>query len=243
MTDQKPTFPTGNGQHDTRAVILNDGRTNAHKSAGTPYGSITGEEIVALLDNPPSVPKERAQWFIPSTYAAADARCHEVQRAHGSFRWLPLDVDENTLDLSEIDKALIDVIGDKARMIYSSRGATEHCRKWRALVPIKNDLFGAEFTDTQNAFFDLLEQATDGLLIPDRALSRPAQLVYLPNRGDFYEYEMHKGDGLLNLTADHAIIRQRDATRAARANAEAEAQAVRERHIAERKAKIQAGDV
>jgi len=243
MTDQKPTFPTGNGQRDTRAETLNDGRSNPSQFAGRPYATVTGADIAKLVQEPPSVQKKHGQWFIPSTYAADDARCHDAQREHGAFRWLTLDVDENDLGLSEIDKALIDAIGDKARMIYSSRGATEHCRKWRALVPIKNDISGTEFTDTQNAFFDLLEQAANGLLIPDRALSRPAQLVYLPNRGDFYEYELHKGDGLLDLAADHAIMRQKDAMRTAQAKAEAEAQAVRGRRMAERKAKIQADDV
>ena len=110
-----------------------------------------------MVANPPSVPKERGQWFIPSTYAEHDARSHDAQRAQGAFRWLTLDVDENNLDLSEIDAALSEVIGDVARLIYSSRGATESGRKWRALVPLKSEVAGAEFAEVQNAFFDLLE--------------------------------------------------------------------------------------
>jgi len=90
--------------------------------------------------------------------------------------------------------------------------------------------------------FDLLEQASQGVLIPDRALARPAQLVYLPNRGTFYEVKADQAKAM-DLRPDHAIMRHRDATRAVRAKAEAEAKATRERRMAERKAKVQAGDV
>lgn len=236
-------FCTGFGQHDTHAETLSDGTPNRHLSAGTPYGTITGREIAALVAEPPSVPKERGQWFIPSTYTAADARNHEAQRTHGVFRWLTLDVDENNLSLDEIDATLGEVIGDAGRLIYSTRSATEDFRKWRALVPIMSDLPGAEFSDTQNAFFDLLEQASDGTLIPDRALSRPAQLVYLPNKGDFYQRLVHQGSGLLDLSADHKIIRHRDTIQSARAQAEAEAQEARERRAGHRSAKVQGDDV
>lgn len=154
-----------------------------------------------------------------------------------------VDVDDNNLGIDEIEGALGAVIGDASRLIYSSRSATEDCRKWRALVPIKNDLPGVEFSDMQNAFFDLLEQASGGRLIPDRALSRPAQLVYLPNRGEFYQRHIHRGSGLLDLTADHEITGHRDAMRARRTQAEAEAKAMRETRMAKCRAKVKAGEV
>ena len=100
-----PCFPTGQGQSDTHARTLNDGRQNPHLSAGKPYTTVTGKGIAKLVANPQSVPKERGQWFIPSTYADADARAHDAQREKGAFRWLTLDVDENDLDLTDIDAA------------------------------------------------------------------------------------------------------------------------------------------
>ena len=181
MTTEKPAFVTGFGQSDTR------------KGSTMPYTTITGGDIVAMVRTPQSVAKEQARWFIPSTYCAADARCHDVQRAHGVFWWLTLDIDQNNLAMADIDTALSEVIGDASRLIYSTRSATADNRKWRALVPLASPIAGADFADTQNAFFDLLEQASDGTLILDRALSRPAQLVYLPNRGDHYEHHIGKG--------------------------------------------------
>ena len=181
MTTEKPAFVTGFGQSDTR------------KGSTMPYTTITGGDIVALIRTPQSVAKEGAQWFIGSTYAEHDARCHDAQRTHGAFWWLVLDIDQNNLDLADIETALSGVIGDAGRLIYSSRSATADCRKWRALVPLASPIAGADYADTQNAFFDLLEQASAGVLIPDRALARPGQLVYLPNRGDFYQHHIGKG--------------------------------------------------
>ncbi len=63
---------TGYGQRDTHAKTLSDGRPNLSKSAGMPYDTITGEDIAAMVENPPSVEKSRAQWFIPSTYTGPD---------------------------------------------------------------------------------------------------------------------------------------------------------------------------
>ena len=239
MQNDEYKFVSGSGQNDTHVRILSDGRQNSHKSAGRPYATVSCADILKMVKEPPSVPKERGQWFIPSTYADHDARSHDVQRQLGAIRWLTLDVDENNLELSEIDAALSDVIGDASRLIYSSRGATETCKKWRALVPLKYEIKGAEFSDVQNAFFDLLEQASFGTLMPDRALARPAQLVYLPNRGAFYEHRTHKGAGLLTLTPDSAIMAHRAATAAEREGAEAEAREARERRAAQHKANAQ----
>lgn len=242
MQTAKPVFASGYGQSDTRAPILSDGRPNPHPSAGTPYKSVTGAEVVAMANSPASVAKDKAQWFIPSTYIGCDARTHDVQRTKGTFRWLTLDVDNNNLTLADVDATVSDVIGEAFRLIYSTRSATEDNRKWRVLIPTANAIAGADFSDTQNAFFDLLENASAGALIPDRKLAGPAQLVYLPNRGAFYEYKADKA-AMLDLTPEHAIIQHRDAKRVALARAEAEATTARDQRIADRKAKMQSGDV
>ena len=242
MQNTKPAFPSGFGQSESHALTLSDGRSNSHSDAGHPYKTVSARDIRLMAKNPSSKPKDQAQWFIPSTYAEHDARNHDVQRAKGIFRWLTLDVDTNNLSLADVDAAVSGVIGEACRLIYSTRSATEINRKWRVLIPTTNAIAGADFGDTQNAFFDLLESTSEGALIPDRALARPAQLVHLPNRGEFYEETVVEAS-TLNLTPDHAIIQHRDAKRAAMARAEAEAKTARDRRIAERKAKMQAGDV
>lgn len=223
-----PSFCTGSGQSESRAITLSDGRKNPHPSAGTSYNGITGKEIAAMVQTPPSVDKAKGQWFIPSAYIGCDARDHDMQRQHGAFHWLALDVDGNNLSMAEIKETLSAVLGDCCLMIYSSRSATDSNRKWRALVPLKDPVPGADYSDTAMAFYDLLEQASEGVLIPDRALARPGQLVYLPNKGAFYEYEVNKG-ARLSLSDDHRIIQRREETRRMRAEAETKAKEWKER--------------
>lgn len=215
QTEIKLQFCTGLGQFDT------------HKSDGQAYQGITGAEIVAMVKAPPSLDKAKAQWMIPSTYTAHDARSHDAQRQHGEFWFLPLDVDVNNLAREDVEAALASVLGDVSRLIYSTRSSTEANRKWRALVPLKFPLSGADYHETVTAFYDLLEDASQGALIPDRALARPGQLVYLPNRGQHYDHEINKAERV-TLSDDHKVIQRRNDTRQKRIEAEAKAAAWRE---------------
>lgn len=226
---------TGWGQSDTHAKILNDGRANPSAEAGRPYVGITGRELTAMIKNPPSVEKSQAQWMIGSNYREHDARDHDAQRLNGSFHVLTVDIDKNSLSLADVAETVRAVVGNASTLIYSTKSATPENRKWRVVIPLATPIAGVDYTDTANAFFDLLEGHSQGVLIPDRALARPGQLFYLPNRGDHYEYDIIKGERL-NLDPLHDIIVRRNDNRAARATAEAEAKAERDR-----KAKARAG--
>ena len=229
-----PAFCTGFGQNDTHAVMLRDGRPNPHSSAGAPYDTITGQDIAAMVEAPPSVPKEQAQWFIPSIYAQPDGRSHDAQRNNGAFYWLALDVDQNNLALSDVKEAVSAVLRPCSMLIYSTRSATRDNRKWRALVRLREAVTGADYSDTAAAFYDLLEEQTRGVLICDRALERAGQLVYLPNRGEYYECHVERATPLA-LTSEHPILQRRDRDRVSRAQADAEARAARDFKAAQRR--------
>lgn len=228
------TFPTGWGKSDTRALVLNDGRPNPHRDAGKPYSTISAPEIAGMVRNPPApVQKDRAQWFIPSRYHDHDARSHEAQRERGAFAWLALDVDANNLPLVEVRQALKAVLGACSWLIYSTSSATAENRKWRALIPLKEDVAGEDYTDTAEAFFDLLEEASQGTLICDRALSRTGQAIYLPNPlSGFYEQDIAQSERV-NLTPLHPVIVRRQKQRERRQAAEAEAKAKQAQRRAE----------
>ncbi len=182
----KPMFLTGFGQSDTHALILSDGKPNLRETAGKPYSGISGRDLVAMVKAPQSCVKEAAQWFIPSDYRECDGRSQ--QRRHGGFSFLALDVDSNNLALSDVLAIVSAVTGDCGLLIYSTSSATAENRKWRALVPLQDPIVGADYGDTARAFNDMLEDQSGGVLIPDRALERTGQLIYLPNkRGDYYE--------------------------------------------------------
>jgi len=76
-----------------------------------------------------SVAKDAAQWFIPSSYCAEDARSHEAQRAHGQFWFLPIDIDQSNLALADVHDSVKAVIGDVAALACSTSSATADIRK------------------------------------------------------------------------------------------------------------------
>ena len=239
------TLAAGNGQNHTHAITLKGGRKNPFDKAGQPYPAITLDRVSAMVADPSSLEKDEALWFIPSAYREHDARCHDTQRERGMFHCLPVDIDCNDLSLADVQEAVRAVIGDASALYYSTRSAKVDDRKWRVLIPLATPVSGADYKDTQDALFDLLEQKSGGVLIPDRALNRAAQLVYLPNRGasGFYEFALpDAGAPVLELTPDSAIMIQRKANAEARQGAAQEAKAAAERRAAKRKAEPAGGD-
>ena len=230
-THTAPAFATGFGQHDT------------HKGTGQPYGTVTGRDIVAMIQTPQSVAKDQAQWFVPSTYCADDARESYAQQRHGQFWFLSLDLDKNNLDLSEVLQPVRTVCGDVTTLAYSTSSATADARKWRVLVPLSSPIAGTDYADTMRAFFYLIQAASAGIVSPDLALACTNQLIILPNkRGEFYQHDIGKGR-CLDLTAGHAIIGRRDTTRADLAAATQEAAQARARRAADRATRPVGGDV
>lgn len=234
MTDAtplKPQFCTGTGQFETHEPTLADGRVNPSPKAGTPYEGITAADIVGMVQNPPSVPKEQGRWFLPSTYRDADARSHARQYDAGQFHWLAVDVDKGFPPLDAVGAAVVVVLGDVSRLIYATRSATAAAPKWRVLVPLARPLSGAAYADTQSALFNMLGALG---IECDPALSRPGQLVYLPNAGGWYQHEVHQS-ARLDLTPAHPLAQRVAADRKARDEAERKALARRAQRIADRK--------
>jgi predicted P-loop ATPase len=163
------------------------GAKHTENNTGNDYPVISGAEIAAMAKNPPSVSKPESQWIIASGYHAHDARSHSAQYEHGSFGLLVIDVDEDGPGLDILDGTIVGLFGDVGRIIYSSRSAKFENLKWRALVFIKEPITGEEYYNVQNALFDEMDKR--GIKC-DRALARPGQLIYLPNRGDHYEFKV-----------------------------------------------------
>jgi hypothetical protein len=199
-----------------------------------------------MVDEPTAVPKERAQFFIPSTYVGCDGRTHEVQHNHGWFGALAVDIDSGNPALSDLVAAVDAVTGGARAEIYSSSSATADERKWRVLIPLARAIWGRDYRDTQTALFELLQAHG---LHPDVALARPGQPVYLPNvapkyRGPdgrplFYQ-SAHVAGALLELTPTHPIVATRERTRAAKAAEELAAKQRAAERLAQRQTRAAA---
>jgi len=211
------------------------------------YPGISWNEIVKLVQAPQAKEKRDADFFIPSTYRAHDARSHEAQREHGAFRALAIDIDKGNPSIDDVQEAVQAVCGDVGMMIYSSSGASPENRKWRVILPFAGVITGAEYEAVQAAFFSLLH--INGLH-PDGALARCGQPIYLPNvpldrrNADltpiFYEHRILRSK-TMRLDADSPIMqelaRQEEQRRLAAEHAE-RARAERERQRAERRQKF-----
>ena len=171
------------------------------------YLGINLTEIASMVADPQATEKADAAFIIPSSYRAHDARKHSAQREHGEFYYLALDIDEGSPSLTDVKQAVIAVTGDATALIYSSAGASDANRKWRALIPLAEPISGADYSDTQTTLFDIMR--TEHGIKCDPALSRVGQPIYLPNvppakRDDFgqplfYHQDRHRGGGYLDV--------------------------------------------
>ena len=221
-------FLTAAGSRDSHATTLADGRPNRSPKAGKPYQRITWADIRTLVDSPSARPKDRANLVILSAYAEADGRTHAVQRERGVFGGLAVDIDSGNPSMEAVVAAVVVATGGAAAEVYSSSSAKPDNRKWRVLVPLATPVAGADYADTQEALFQLLE--AHGLVV-DHTLTRAAQPVYLPNvppekRGPdgrplFYQ-SCHVPGPTLELVDGHPIVERRRqlAEEAARLEAE-----------------------
>jgi hypothetical protein len=146
-----------------------------------PYLLITLEEIRRLVDNPQKKDKSLAQWLIPSTLLS---RSFQEQEANGQYGILWADIDRNTKSLIEIEGIIKVLFPGWDYEIYTSRSATQDNQKCRILILLNKPLSGPDWIICQQILNDKLQ---DNGITPDRASERPAQLCYLPNRGEYYD--------------------------------------------------------
>lgn len=188
---------TGYGSSDTHAIKLSNGNQNRNAAAGTPYDTVSFADICAMAASPPTTDKLQAQWIIPSEYAAHDARSHKAQREHGKYHSLAVDVDKESPTLAQVCEAVRLTLGNGyAFVIYSTRSSTADERKWRVLIPLAKPLAGKGYSAFQDALFQHLGQR--GIKC-DGTLARNGQLVFLPNRGTYYQHHI-EGHALIDPT-------------------------------------------
>ena len=159
---------------------------NPEKRNPKPYIPMTLDELIAGLENPQSVPKDRAKWAIFSTlYKDPLSRNHELQRKQGEFvaAWADLD-DLTGLEFFDVVQKVKGILGADF-FAYTSSSATAENPKCRIVVPYNKVIPGREHIIIQKIFNDKLEAAG---IVPDRATQRPGQLCYLPNsQSGFYD--------------------------------------------------------
>jgi hypothetical protein len=163
----------------TRCVVLLKNSRESRKGTRRRYNIITLGEIFAAIDQPTAFEKEYAQAILPSSYASSDAREFAMQRERGSFEILAADIDKGNVPLERIKAAVGAAFGSHvASAIYSTSSATIDNNKWRVLAPLAVSVPYDTWALAQRGFFDILRAHG---IVPDTALERSGQLIYLPN--------------------------------------------------------------
>jgi hypothetical protein len=152
-----------------------------------PYQTTTLDEIEAMALNPPCVEKPAAQWAILSTLPS---RVHAEQRVHGQFWAACADIDKNPMGFDRC-VATVQLLFPATKFIaYTTRSATFENQKCRIIILLAGLSPGTRYPTLQKILNDRLEQAG---ITPDRATERVAQVCYLPNQGDYYQYHIEPG--------------------------------------------------
>ena len=146
----------------------------------TEYLTIDRAAISRMVDKPQQVSKDKAQWLIPSTYMS---RSFISQERHGEYLALTVDLDKQPPSVKELAEIIKRMIGVVNYEIYNTSSATKENQKSRLIIWLDKSLGFDDWSLCQKILNDRLEQLG---IMPDRALERSAQLVYLPNRGAFY---------------------------------------------------------
>lgn len=158
-------------------VVRFDGKFDTNIRSGDDYWTSGLGDFWGMP--PASNPKAKAPAFIPSMYAAPDARCHAVQRAQGQFVALTGDIDKGNVPLDRVSGLARQLFGEgTAVFVYSTGSATLDDKRWRIIVPLEEPVSFERWDEAQEAFFGYMER--HGVPM-DWSLARAAQPVYLPN--------------------------------------------------------------
>lgn len=181
--------------HLDQQVMCFNGQGDTHKYSLTPYDTISLRLVWAMAKTPDSKPKSQALALMASSYCGADGRAHEVQREHGQFVLLRIDIDTGNKALVDIKAALMAFAGDGVAMaIYSTSSASPTVRKWRGLIALHEPVSYAVWHRLQRALH--LHLTKHGIQF-DGSMERAGQYMVAPNKtSDFWQYHVSDGHAL-----------------------------------------------
>lgn len=146
-----------------------------------PLTTTSMAKIVEMMAVPQSCAKDNCKWIIPSSLLT---RCKSAQLESGRFWALWGDLDgEQITPTAEVAGIVSERLSGAEVLAYSSSSATEERQKARIIVYLESHVDGVTYQRMARAFNDLLAKLG---LEPDRKTESANQVLYLPNRGDFY---------------------------------------------------------
>lgn len=133
-----------------------------------------------LVDSPQQVEKSNAQWLIPGT--------HKSRKGHDRSGTRPViwaDIDEpQGRTVRETGEIVASIVGGCDFEVYASRSATAEKQKCRVLIPLAQALPPHQWLTVSAVF---RRKLTEAGIETDKASEVLGQVLYLPNRGEFYD--------------------------------------------------------
>jgi hypothetical protein len=127
--------------------------------------------------------------------SAFHSRTFAEQMTHGVYYAIALDVDVTAPPMAELSQWWESITGGTDAIAYTTRSATKANPKCRLIAFLDKPMTFAEWSIASKVLNDKAEH--DGIA-PDRATERAAQLIYLPNRGEHYDYYFWRDDNPLD---------------------------------------------
>lgn len=172
--------PLGEGLSSSNSIIFSSG-IGVRDSVSS---SISWLEILNLAANPQNVPKTQAHWILPN-----DCPIRKRYSAEYSlFGLLWADIDEAPAEgISAVAGALLP---STPYLIYATKSATFEAQKCRVLIPLAHQVEFSTWLFNQNNLNKVLAKAN---IEADSCNLNPAQVLFLPNRGVYYNHNHRVG--------------------------------------------------
>jgi hypothetical protein len=157
-----------------------------HISDGRSLKTTTLRDIARKVLQPVALPKNEAPWFILSTLRSREA---SAQAERGHYVGVALDFDEVS-DYQVLLDCLETKLGTMVYLAYSTKSATKDNQRLRVVIPFDAPIDGQTYKRFVECFYDDLK--ADGFE-PDECVKKIAQVSFMPNSGEFYEWVIHDG--------------------------------------------------
>ena len=193
-----------------------------------PYVEITISRILEMVKTPQLVDKSVAQWVIPHTCLTRNGRSSDFLRNPKNsvydFHALWFDIDSGNPSLDDVKTAIHAAFGNVQYAIYATKSSSPQNQKWRGLFQLDKPISGQKFELCQTILNRLLQ--SQGLQL-DTVNQACNQILYLPNRGDHYQYHINNAPNIsIDFFAPHLERLERE-----RAETEAKEEASRKARL------------
>lgn len=160
--------------------LLCGGLKHTEKHTKNAYKSIGYKNICDMAKEPGLLNKDKSFATILSTYRGYDGRNGDVQREHGKFGAIAVDIDHGDKNCETVKVALKTIIGNVDYLIYSTSTAKVDDQKWRTIIPFADLHPYSEIEFVTEALFNRLDEELGGQVC-DRKMEKPHMVSFLPN--------------------------------------------------------------